>query len=311
MSQTHIFNFTPGSVHSGTILKTLSLFANRHKNSYVPSRNIWLSKRYFHRSASKQKQCLTVDTQTVNDLGPGKFRMQANNGTKQVCYYNRNKSNTSFNSFLVMRKQTSQKGAITFSIDKVITNLNNSNVSYIELGNELKKIDRDNFQSKLQQLGNGNTTIRRPANKNRVRDRNEQQSDKIMDMDESAKSHNFFQDNKAVKVKYTTTRIKSRNLLFNIAYVGINKEDYYNKNFIFGVYLLLTKNFNPFSLDRKLANKTKHEVIYMLWRECMLIEYYKFICEENNFLHLNGKNVLQPKVLQITADFIEKDEKNI
>ena len=42
----------------------------------------------------------------------------------------------------------------------------------------------------------------------------------------------------------------------------------------------------------------------------MPIRYYKYICEEKNFLYLNGKNVLQPKVLQIIADFVEKDEQN-
>ena len=42
----------------------------------------------------------------------------------------------------------------------------------------------------------------------------------------------------------------------------------------------------------------------------MPIEYYKFICEEKNFLYLNEKNVLQPRVLQIIAEFIEKDVKN-
>ena len=70
------------------------------------------------------------------------------------------------------------------------------------------------------------------------------------------------------------TRIKSQNFLSNIAYIGINKEDYYNNNFIFDVYFLLTKNLSPFSLDKKLADKTKHEMIYMLWRECMSVEYY-------------------------------------
>ena len=70
-----------------------------------------------------------------------------------------------------------------------------------------------------------------------------------------------------------TTRIKSRNFLFNITYVGINKEDDYNKNFIFDVYLLLTKNLNPFSLDRKLADKTKHE---------MIIGYGKIACLLNS-----------------------------
>ena len=50
---------------------------------------------------------------------------------------------------------------------------------------------------------------------------------------EPAKSQDFFQNNKAAnhqKIKYTTTRIKFRNLLSNIAYIRINKEDYYNKN---------------------------------------------------------------------------------
>ena len=46
--------------------------------------------------------------------------------------------------------------------------------------------------------------------------------------------------------------------------MGIDKEDYYNENFVFEVHLLVTKNLNPFSLDRKLTDKTKHEIIYML-----------------------------------------------
>ena len=72
-------------------------------------------------------------------------------------------------------------------------------------------------------------------------------------MDESAESPDFFHDNinsNKPDRKYTTTRIKSRNFLSNISYVGINKEDFYTKNFIFHVYLLVTKNLNPFSLDK-------------------------------------------------------------
>ena len=126
----------------------------------------------------------------------------------------------------------------------------------------------------------------------------------IMDTDESAKSQDFFENNNTIKVKYTTTRIKSRNFLSNIAY------DYSNINFIFDVYLLLTKNINPFYLDRKLADKTKHEMIYILWRGCMSIEFYKFICEQKNVLYLNGKNALQPNTLQIKAEFIEADVKS-
>ena len=113
----------------------------------------------------------------------------------------------------------------------------------------------------------------------------------------------FFQDNNLPGKKYTTARIKSRNFLSNIAHVGINKEDFYNEDFNLDVYLLATKNRNLFSLDRKLADKNKHEMIYMLWKECIPPKFYKHIWEENNFLYLNGKNVLQPKVLEIFPNF--------
>ena len=64
------------------------------------------------------------------------------------------------------------------------------------------------------------------------------ENDKVLNIVESAKSQGFFQDNKGAKIKYTTTRIKSRNFLSNMIYMEMNKEDYYNKNFYFDVYLL-------------------------------------------------------------------------
>ena len=129
-------------------------------------------------------------------------------------------------------------------------------------------------------------------------------------MDESAKSPDFFQNNKPSERKYTTTRIKSRNFLSNISYVGINKEDFCNESFIFDVYLSVTKNLNPFSLNRKLNDKNKHEMVYMLWEKCMPQKFYQYICREKNFLYLNGKNVLQPKVSETITEFLKEDQEN-
>ena len=105
ISQTHIFNFFPGSIHSSTILKTLSLFVSRQKNTYLPNQQIWLNKLYFQISNSKERKCLTIDTRDVNELGSGKFR-SADNGEQQTCYFNRNKSDTHFTSFFAKWTQT-------------------------------------------------------------------------------------------------------------------------------------------------------------------------------------------------------------
>ena len=55
----------------------------------------------------------------------------------------------------------------------------------------------------------------------------------VKNNEESAKNPDLFQDNNVIRKKtsikpYTITRIKSRNFLLNIPYVGISKEDFYN-----------------------------------------------------------------------------------
>ena len=62
------------------------------------------------------------------------------------------------------------------------------------------------------------------------------------------------------KKKYTTTRIRSINFLFNIAYAKVNENDIIDKNFCFGTYVLITKNINPFSLERKVSDQSKREM---------------------------------------------------
>ena len=135
MSQTHIFNFFPGSIHSSQILKTLSLFSSRQKNTYLPNQQISpLNKLYFQISNSKEKKCQNIDTREVNEVGPGKFRTAADEGEEQTCYFNRNGSDTHFTSFVAKRKLNRQQ--ITFSTVKVNSDFNLAKKS---LDIELKK----------------------------------------------------------------------------------------------------------------------------------------------------------------------------
>ena len=115
----------------------------------------------------------------------------------------------------------------------------------------------------------------------------------------------------ATRMKHSPTRIKSRNFLSNISYTGINKKDFYNENFILDIFVLLVKNLNPFSLSRKVSDKTKHEMVYMIWRECIPVDFYRYICEESNFIYLNGRDVAHPGVLEIVGKFIDQKKENL
>ena len=78
---------------------------------------------------------MTIDTRDINEFGSGKFRTSADNGEEQICYFNKNKSDTHFTSFLANRTQTKP---IRFSIVKPN--------SYFELVN--KSLDFE-FKSSL------------------------------------------------------------------------------------------------------------------------------------------------------------------
>ena len=114
------------------------------------------------------------------------------------------------------------------------------------------------------------------------------------------------------KVKlYTSSRLKTRNFLSNIAYNGVKKEDFFDNNFVFDMLALLTKNLNPFSLEREIADVKNREIIYMFCEECVEKTFYRHICERGNFLYLNSKNVLYPHSPRIVMDYLEQDNGNI
>ena len=115
----------------------------------------------------------------------------------------------------------------------------------------------------------------------------------------------------ATRIKYSPTRIKSRNFLSNILYTGINKKDFYNENFILDIFVLLVKNLNPFSLSRKVSDKTKHEMFDMVWRECIPVDFYRYICEENKFIYLSSCDVGHPGVLEIVGKYIDQKKENL
>ena len=60
---------------------------------------------------------------------------------------------------------------------------------------------------------------------------------------------------------YTTTITKARSFLSNIAYNSVNDQDILNRNFCFDTYVLVTKNLNLFSLERKSTTKASMKQI--------------------------------------------------
>ena len=66
------------------------------------------------------KEHLTIDSSQINKNGPGRFRTEANNPDKLVCYFNWQNNDQMFNIFMSsgINQQETEKG-IYFQIDRV------------------------------------------------------------------------------------------------------------------------------------------------------------------------------------------------
>ena len=95
----------------------------------------------------------------MNDLGPAKFRNQAENNSEKICYYNWNKKDKTFNSFLAVRKQTLTGDKIIFSIVKITYKTNKNDSIYTDISDELDELNNDivQFEQSVQGISENST----------------------------------------------------------------------------------------------------------------------------------------------------------
>ena len=80
------------------------------------------------------------------------------------------------------------------------------------------------------------------------------------------------------------------------------------KGGFFDVYVLTTRNIKPFSLKRKFFDVKNREMLNMFWKDCNQPSFYKHICKPDDFLYLNSKNVIYPRVSNIVWKCLEQNE---
>ena len=120
ISQTNIFNIFPASVPFNSISKILQSNCVSRSKSYIPVRSLWLTRLFTELANSHQKHCLTIDCSYSNKNGPGRFRTQAENPEKQVCYFGKTNDDKFFDSYLSNRiKSGEYEKKIYFQIEKI------------------------------------------------------------------------------------------------------------------------------------------------------------------------------------------------
>ena len=89
---------------------------------------------------------------------------------------------------------------------------------------------------------------------------------------EDQQNQNSSQDNKVVPKKvmkkradYSSTKVKTRNLLSNVSYRRLKQSDFNNQSSIIDILSFMVQNFNPINLDIKLEFEKERDMVKFMW----------------------------------------------
>ena len=131
---------------------------------------------------------------------------------------------------------------------------------------------------------------------------------------ESQQDQNSSHDNNVVKSKqkafYSSTKVKARNLLTNVAYRRYKESDFNKANFIIDILSFLVYNCNPTNLEIKLETDKERDMIKFLWDTCLPINFTRFIMQKEQFNIISQTNLTYQKSNKIVLDFLSDDDDN-
>ena len=146
LSQTNIFNIFPASVSLNAVKRILDGVCVRKATKYIPRSLLWVNRLFIELANKSQKVCLTLDCSNTNRDGPSRFRSEADNPDKQVCYFNTPTDEQVYNEFIAKRiKSKELKDEIQFEITDVKSKSNKSVV--FDVSSKIEKLINENGTS--------------------------------------------------------------------------------------------------------------------------------------------------------------------
>ena len=146
LSQTNIFNIFPASVSLNSVKRILDGSCVRKTTRYIPRSLLWINRLFIELANKSEKVCLTLDCSNTNRDGPSRFRSDADNPDKQVCYFNTPTDEQVYNEFIARRiKSKELKDEIQFEITDVKSK-SKKNVVF-DISSKIEKLVSENDTS--------------------------------------------------------------------------------------------------------------------------------------------------------------------
>ena len=106
------------------------------------------------------------------------------------------------------------------------------------------------------------------------------------------------------KRKYSSTKVKTRNILTNLSYLRVNRLDFDNKSYVLDFVTFIIQYLNVSSLDLKLETELEKNMLMFIWQNCLPLKLTEFISSKHHYDILSAPNSKFKDVYQIVYDYM-------
>ena len=179
LSQTNIFNIFPASVSLNSVRRILDGSCVRKTTKNIPRSLLWINRLFIELANKSQKVCLTLDCSNTNRDGPSRFRTNADNPDKQVCFFNNPIDEQVYNEFIAKRiKSNELKNDIYFEITDIKSKTNKNIV--FNVSTQIESVISENGTSSSRLSDSERTRKRFAANNGKRKGNNERAKPKYL-----------------------------------------------------------------------------------------------------------------------------------
>ena len=114
----------------------------------------------------------------------------------------------------------------------------------------------------------------------------------------------------AKKRKYSTTKVKTRNILTNLSYARVNELDFNNKSYVLDILTFIVQYLNVFLLDLKLETELEKNMLIFIWQKCLPIKLTTFVFDKGNYYTLTRNNLKFKDVYLIIQKYMSSSGKS-
>ena len=129
-------------------------------------------------------------------------------------------------------------------------------------------------------------------------------------MDDNDKKVGENEKQVAKKRKYSTTKVKTRNILTNLSYTRVNNLDFDNYSYVLDILTFIVQYLNVFLLDIKLETELEKNMLLFIWQNCLPVKLTNFVSSENNYYTLTRNNLKFKDVHLIVQEYMSSDKEN-